>query len=379
MEMILKPTSDRFNRALCGSVMAMIGGLICFAAIAAAQSKIPLAADLTDPRGPAELTLCSQNLEIFSTQKIARERGVAKSAYQKKLTHLLNRFVKADCDIIAVQEVFGAGDVGGGEALQSLASALQGRTGRPYQIRLGVSLDKMLQTGYIVATDRAEILNATSYTNIELPRLIEKERPQKFVRPPLELQVSVKGRGESAPKILTLINIHFKSKRGAIGDPTGLEYETYRMQMAEALRRIIELRHRNSFQRGESLLAVLGDRNANFDVATAKILEGVLTLADFRANGVCRLSKRGVPLCQPNAAQPQQLFSVLTGDPQVKNLPGTYVFKNVSSWLDDILLPAESLAFVNAKFGQEGDYDSGVVTEFGNASDHAMVYTRFNW
>jgi hypothetical protein len=47
--------------------------------------------------------------------------------------------------------------------------------------------------------------------------------------------------------------------------------------------------------------------------------------------------------------------------------------------LDDILMPAESLPFAWDEAATEGVFDSGVVYEESDASDHAMVYVRLNW
>jgi hypothetical protein len=151
------------------------------------------------------------------------------------------------------------------------------------------------------------------------------------------------------------------------------------MEMAEGLRRVVENRLTKSFVTGDSILMLLGDRNSNFDVASAKILEGTVSLRLFQEGSVCRLSKRGVPLCQPNSALPQKLFSVLLGDSETKNLPGTFRYKKVYSWIDDILMPAESLRFAWRTDSSEGRYESGVLYSYPEASDHAMVYTKLNW
>jgi hypothetical protein len=127
------------------------------------------------------------------------------------------------------------------------------------------------------------------------------------------------------------------------------------------------------------VLIVLGDRNSNFDTASARILEGTLALKHFQEEGGCRLSKRGVPLCKQGTALPQRLFSVLLGDPQTKLQPGTFRFKKEYSWLDDILMPLESLRYTWRSFDNSESYDCGVVNEPGLASDHALVYVKLNW
>jgi hypothetical protein len=195
----------------------------------------------------------------------------------------------------------------------------------------------------------------------------------------MELQISVPSRKANELKTISLVNFHFKSKRGAASDPTGLEWETYRMEMAEALRRIIDARHKQSFASSDSLLLVMGDRNGNYDVASARILEGSLALQSFRKDGGCRLSKRGVPICKTGVSLPQRLFSVFVQNERVHSLPGTFSYEGEYSWLDDILMPAESLSFAWKTAFSEGEYDSGVIYTPKDASDHALVYVKLNW
>ena len=151
------------------------------------------------------------------------------------------------------------------------------------------------------------------------------------------------------------------------------------MEMTEALRRILEARHETSFASGESILVVLGDRNSNFDVASARILEGALTLGSFTSGGPCRLSKRGVPLCKTGSELPRKLFSVVTSNKDAMPQAGTFSYKGEYSWLDDILMPAESLPYAWMTPYSEGAYNAGVLYTPKDASDHAMVYVKLNW
>jgi len=334
-----------------------------------------------DPRGPAELTLCGQNLQNFGTLKdfLTRNRGQSAQAFFKKKEALAKRIASQNCDVIAVQEVLGRDEVTSIEALQGLADQIRIKNNRFYQPIVGPSNDPFLRLGYLVAIDRVEVLNKVSYYKVELPKITEDQKPRLFTRGPLELQIKIKAKGQSYSKVMTLINYHFKSKAASGKDLTQTGWESFRMEMSEALRRIVENRHAESFKSADSLLVLLGDRNSHYDAASAKILEGVLRLSNFQTEAACRLSKRGVPLCHPGVAGPQILFSLLTLDPQTKVLPGTHQYKKVYSWLDEISAPAETLKFAKASFDSEGDYDSGIVYETDEASDHAMTYVRFNW
>jgi hypothetical protein len=216
--------------------------------------------------------------------------------------------------------------------------------------------------------------------NVELPKLDPKQRQRLFARGPFELQLQVQSADETYSKKITLVNFHFKSQstRGGL-DPAGLHFEPYRMEMSEALRRIVEVRHADSLKNGETVLLLLGDRNSHRDSASARILEGTLRLSDFKNDGACRLSSRGTPLCRPGTGRPQELFSVLTTNPLTRGLKGTIRYDGVYSWIDDILLPAESLPFAWETPDVEGQYSSGVVYEPENASDHALIWVSLNW
>ncbi|MCO6429829.1 MAG: hypothetical protein J5J00_03130 [Deltaproteobacteria bacterium] len=351
-----------------------------FAALPLAESQEGASHGSSDPRGAAELTICSQNLNNYGTPAATAARlGLTKEEFDKKQSALVSRFKRAGCDVIAVQEVVAKSQLAGDKVLQQLASALKEVTHRKFEVKTGSSNDSNLRNGFLVASDRAEIVNALSYSKVELPKISEKQKPRFFSRGPLEIQLTVKSRGGTEAKTVTLINLHFKSQSGGRGDPTGLEWETHRMEMSEALRRIIESRHKGALARGDSILVVLGDRNSNFDLASSRILEGGLILQHFQGEAPCRLSKRGVPLCQENVNLPQILFSVLREDRQTRYLTGTFHYKGTYSWLDDILLPAESLRTAWERYDIEGDYNSGVLFTPEAASDHALVWVKLNW
>ncbi|RMG39593.1 MAG: hypothetical protein D6719_12880 [Candidatus Dadabacteria bacterium] len=347
-----------------------------------AQSRHQLEPLFVDPFGEAELVVCSQNLDnygLYNDTKIRNRKISFPEDYEAKEAALLRRFVKNKCDVIALQEIIAKDIETGKKVLKQLARGLKVRTNRIFDIRVAPSNDKMIRVGYLVARDRASIAGTLSYARVELPKLTPDEKQRDFSRGPYEIQLHVKPKGDSYPKTVVLVTFHFKSKRGGKGDPARLEYETYRMEMAEALRRVVEGRHSAAFTVGEKILVVLGDRNSHFDSASARILEGRLTLAHFQKGGVCRLSKRGVPLCQSGAQVAARLFSVLTRDPQLRSVPGTIKYRGVYSWIDDILMPAESLRFARVEPNKEGDYDSGVDFSYEKASDHALVWVRLNW
>ena len=336
---------------------------------------------LADPRGKADLTVCSQNLKLLGTFEEMKKKNIkyTQGAHNEKLDALATRFLKAKCDVVALQEVMGDSVTEGESALKPLVARLKARGNREFEAKVGPTAEGGMALGFLVAKDRASIINVLPYARVELPKLVAKQRPRFFSRTPLEIQLSVQSRHDDTTKVVSLVNFHLKSKRGGEGDPTGLEWETFRMEMAEGFRRIIEVRHQKAFAANEQILVVLGDRNSNFDVSSARILDGSLTLENFQADGGCRVSKRGFPVCKPGKQMPQRLFSVLTSNQEVATYQGTFSYKGEYSWLDDILMPAESLPYAWLTSTSEGRYDAGVISEPEAASDHAMVFVRLNW
>jgi hypothetical protein len=324
------------------------------------------------------IVVCTQNLENFGTLATMRERypSMNKKSRNKKIQGLLSRFTQKSCDVIAVQEILGSNAKLARDAINDLSKSLSSFSGKPYKWLLGDGKDKFSRVGFLYNTNTTSLASSASYSDVELPRISKKQRPRYFLRGPLEIKIVPKKSSLNKPVIINLINIHFKSKSGAQRDPAQLAWETERMEMSEAVRRILLNRHKQSLVSPEQLLLVLGDRNSHFDSASSLILEGVLHLKDFQENGLCRLSKIGTPLCRALDSKlvgAQRLFSVLHRDPQVGKLSGSFSYKGQGSWIDDILLASPTLPFAEVK---PGDYDSGLVYEPKNASDHALAWVQ---
>lgn len=348
---------------------------LCFPANLIAQYEAE------DPRKLPELTVCSQNLQNLESFKDAQSHSLelTQAQYDEKVIGLAKRFEAAACDVIAVQEVKAKKEYTALEVLNYLTQKLISISGRPFEAKVALEGDGAIRNGFIVARDRAEIINLINYAKVELPRLLETDKVKIFERAPLEIQLQVNGRDGADSRVVTLINFHLKSRSGAAQDPTGLQFETVRMQMAESIRRLVDIRHSEVPGKAPKILVLLGDRNTGADMAAARILEGSLALADFKSNGPCRLSKRGIPVCKTENRRPQKFFSTLTSDPESSGVAGSYFYKGEASWIDDILLPASSLKFAQKSVYEDGNYDSGTVSKPRTASDHSLVFVRLNW
>jgi hypothetical protein len=369
--------------------LPILFAMLC--ALVTAQTALPIAISAqirvanydteVDPRGQPEITLCSQNLENYGALRDVQRRdpGMTPQDMINKEADLVKRFIDVGCDVIAVQEVLGRSQDIAFVALEHLANILRQRTNRFFAAVVGDGDDSLSRTGFLYARDKFTLLNKVIFTKVELPRITPEDKPDFFSRAPFEIQLATKPSVHSDRKVLNVINIHFKSKRAGQDDPAALDFETTRMSMAEAVRRIALSRHRRTVSLGESLLVIMGDRNSNRLSASARILEGGLRLADFLEKENCRLSQSGFPLCKAGANGPQDFFSVLLSDPGTSSQSGTYKYNGKHYWIDDILMPQSNLAYAFEKYDLPGDYDAGVIFSHPNASDHGMVWTKLNW
>ena len=348
-------------------LLAIMVVLLCAKSAAAGETG-----NYSKERAP-RVTICSQNLERYGSPRIfARNNPGKKSGfYEAKLGALLARFVTAQCDVIAVQEVLGKDRREAQESIDTLAGALSVRASRTFRGFVGESNDNFIRVGFLVGTDRLAVLGAEAFPNEELPRLLKRERPQFFLRIPFE--ISLKG-----ARPFKIVTFHFKSKSGGTKDPAGYMWETTRMKSAEKLREMLRAREKDSFDAGTVPLFVLGDRNSDEGSASQEILAGRLQLSQFQGpDPVCGLAKSEEPVCTGNPRNAPILNSVVAADPDARRLhKGTHYYRKKASWLDDILVPRGTLPLVLEDASRAGDYESGVIDSPKEASDHALVYVR---
>ncbi|NMC63415.1 MAG: hypothetical protein GYA55_09650 [SAR324 cluster bacterium] len=325
------------------------------------------------------ITICSQNLERYGSKRIFLNANPQKNDYdfERKEEAIVERIKKAQCDVIALQEILGKNQREAEDSVNNLAAVISRAVGQSYEGLVGETNDDFIRVGFIYSRSRLEVEEAASYKDDELPKLLPIQRPHLFLRLPLELKAKLRLRNGSALPI-SLVTFHFKSKSGGTKDPTGYMWETIRMESAEKLRELVLKRNEKAFKTGGPILVLLGDRNSDETQASSEILEGNLRLSSFQGiNPECQLSKKAKPLCRDAITDHQQVFySVLTRDPDTGALPGTHTYRKQTSWLDDILMPQASLPYALEDATKEGDYDSGVVLDPPEASDHALVFVR---
>ena len=314
--------------------------------------------------------VCSQNLENYGEIPDIQERtkNFRIGDLRAKEEALVQRFLAAKCDAIAVQEILAKNKKAARTVLEHLAWLLSTSSKRKFNAFVGDSNDVHLKQGFLIATDKAFVLDTHSYNNVPLPKISEGQKQRFFSRGPFEIKLRVNG------KTIVLVNFHFKSRSSRWNsDPSGLGFEPQRMEMAEALKSKILAKYLPQVEKDKLILLMMGDRNSNYNSAAASILRGELSLNRFREHGDCQISKEGLPLCSDRRIDSPKYVSVLLNNSALRRVGGTFRYKRNSVWLDDIMMPASSLKYAGDKITQ---YNSGVIDLYDKASDHDLVWVK---
>lgn len=341
---------------------------------------------LKDP-GEAELRVCTQNLENFG-KVIDSPRATKKRAKQKKETQrkekqseaLAARIVNARCDVVAVQEVYGANMQEARRNLRPLLTALKTR-GLTFQDFLGESLSKTIRNGFLLKEGAGTVVSVESYASAMLPKLSPLGPGRRFSRGPVSLALDVQKKGEmpSSPtsnslskRRVVLFTMHLKSKVDGWKDPTQTQFEVARMEMAEALRNLASDRIRR--EAPGAVVVVLGDRNSEPDDASARILSGARVLGDFRDN--CRVDEKLAPRCERPQERVLEFRGLLEALSQEQgNIVGTYRYRGREEIIDEILVSHTAWSV----FSKDGRLMTGVEGSFRQGSDHKLVWSELNW
>lgn len=313
----------------------------------------------------SSITICTQNLNNFGLPALERLREKrSREEREVKRGELVARFIEANCDLIALQEIISRDPEEGEEALSKLiAKSPLGS----YLAYTGESQDPLSRVGFLVNPQVAKVIKTHSYADRELPKLSAYQRPRLFSRGPFEIELELVS-GERKGSKLRLITFHFKSKYGSASDPVGRGWETYRMEIAEKLREIALSRVEE--QAIPTLL--LGDRNSTPDSASAKILTGILELQDFQELSGCMVSKGGIPYCPMSRAKRTASFTSVFDVVAQRVYKGSHNYRGKYHWIDDILY---------YRGGSRASFTSTRLVSAGaKASDHALLATtiKFN-
>lgn len=317
---------------------------------------------------PENVVVCSQNLMNFGSERGPLMRDL-------RATLLSERIAKPNCDIVAVQEITAKRFDHARNICKTLTDKLREVTFQGWECILGDTEEGPHRLAFVWKSRNIDLIDSYSYKNVEIPRLSKIDKVTTFQRVPLEATFRLKFKNGS--RTISLVNIHLKSKAGGQNDPTGFKWEIMRMEQAEAVRRLVVERLLNKPTKHPVL--ILGDRNSDFDSPTAKILEGSLILKDFADKAPCRIAKHLVPVCMKDVPRPPVFVSVVTKDPALKAVGGTFKHGKRLQFLDDILIDTNHLVLVQKRRYSTREFNSGILFEPKEASDHALVWTRLEF
>ena len=316
---------------------------------------------------PQRVRICSQNLHNYgaperkpkATSKRSRRRQVSNEEF------LLQRFVAANCDVIAVQEVTGSTTKDSLRILQRLARLTSERTARPFQAVVAEKGDGRIRSGFLLASDRSKLLSTQSFYDVDLPRLQRLGPSRIFTRSPLLVRLQI------ANNKLLVMNMHLKSKVDAWRDPTETAFEAQRMESTAALRQLL-LKELSSEKPGTAAV-ILGDRNTDSGSAASEVLAGTRELSDFQGLQLCRVDNELRASCPDNLPKRKPVFldlmEVFNRQRAAAEQVRSYRYRGELSALDAIFLSAEALPLAGQplpRLGMEG--------VFGKGSDHKLVW-----
>lgn len=344
--------------------------LLFAAAISAAQTA-PAAQN-----GRGGLRLCSQNLARLGSPQ--RSSGKSKGqGFKGREEDLLLRIVEAQCDILAVQEVYGESKEQAQEILDGFAAHLASRSGKLFKAYLGESFDPEIRNGFLVSSSAGRLDQVLSLLHENLPKLQPLGPSSSFIRAPLGIIIRpdwprLGCSGAKRPDQLFIVNIHFKSKADSFKDPTGTKFETVRMEMAAGLLNIVR-RYQKKLGRDAAII-VLGDRNSEQGSASTEVLSGERALEEFSRGGGCKLDDRLQPLCEAAAGQPPVLVGLLarcSAASQKQCQGGSYYYKGEHQLIDEILVPPADLPLYTR---DDGSVAAGFIGRFYKGSDHRLLW-----
>ena len=323
-----------------------------------------------------KITLCSQNLENLSlTSDLVETKKTNEVLFRTDL--FVTRFLKQNCDLIAVQELVDKNDGDAKKTIRLLTQKLSNKSKakrKRYKFLSIVTRQTNLEQkiGVIVNRNIFRVEKADLQKYKVLPKHTTSQRPRVNLRTPLLVRLSLR---KNKNIKLSVFIIHFKSKHGAKDDPQKLMWETYRMEMAQELNERIN----KEIKKGQ-IVIVMGDRNSEINSASNLILTGKLKLSDFKnqldestKSRGCKILKDLSIYCDDfteNRTKNFELSSLVYKDYDSKI--GSYNYKGKLNKIDDIITNNERVGIKLKKI------KGGVllISEKIEPSDHKMVWAK---
>lgn len=322
-----------------------------------------------------EAVICSQNLNNFAQQKDLGKTSFGKKRkaknIKKQLANLVDRFEKASCDVVALQEITGKNEQISKERLRLITNELFQRTSKKFDIYLGASNDRRIRNGYLVNQNVFKVKSTSSLKKDVLPKLFPTSPLTHYSRGPFVIHLE--SLSDTKAKDLILINVHFKSKASHYRDPSKTKYELRRAQMAEGLKRSVLSDISKKYSK--TPIVILGDLNSDSVDAASQVLSGELGLNDF-AQKTCTINEDEEAVCSKNAIKEPQILRLIHQNRQMTgNIKeySSYKYSSEYKLIDEILLLKDFDYLVKLK---DGSFNVGLEGSFSKGSDHKLLWAK---
>lgn len=308
-----------------------------------------------ESQAATKLRVCTQNLQRVGKPPFGRN----KDSVSKQTAYLIERIIKAKCDVIAVQEVYGKSKGEAAQELNDLTQQLSESAGNRYVSMVGDSQFDEIRNGFIVKENTSKILYSGSTPDGVLPKLNPLQRSKSATRRPFALLLDV----ANTKRDLLLLGIHLKSKVGGFKDPSGLDFETLRMESSEQAREFALQLVKENKKSSDMVAVILGDRNSRDGSATDLILQGRLTLNDFRST--CSVKRDLEPSCQ--------ISKPAVFEPSIapRTSRGSSKYRGEEELIDEIYVSSK---YIDQLRASKTNLDYGLEGEFFKGSDHKLVW-----
>jgi endonuclease/exonuclease/phosphatase family metal-dependent hydrolase len=315
-----------------------------------------------DPITP--LVLCTQNIHRWGEDKKAEDR--------KTLQYLLQRISKANCDVVALQEIPAKSFKSSEKIVEDLAREVSTRLKSSYRGLVAKTNDRYISNGFLLRTSKVKILEEKHYYRYPLPALRRSfGAPNHFSRGPFGVLLEFLD-GVEKRKIFVL-TMHFKSRRNSFTDPMKTNYEGLRVEMSAALQTIAMEEAKNF---NPDSLIVLGDRNADELSASSDVLSGKREFADFRS-GSCIIDSSFQADCNSSTQKELKLVGLLEKFKKATSeAKGSLRYKGREFLYDEILIRPEDLEQAKDKYGH---LMVGFEGEIGKGSDHRLLWVKLEF
>ncbi|MCC6933815.1 MAG: hypothetical protein IT292_11300 [Deltaproteobacteria bacterium] len=319
--------------------------------------------------------ICTQNAHMLGEIKNKKYPGKKKRLDQNKA--LAQRIADGNCDIVALQEIYGKTDNAAKQSIKRFVTELKKAIGKEFEYALARTNDKFIRNAFVYQPAKVHVERIDEYYRRLVPTLAKHAPTRRFNRGPLGLLASVKISPDHPARKFYFLTFHLKSRVGGWKDLSKTEFEIDRLEAADALRTIVS---EQQTQLGSDIpLVVLGDRNADSGAASVEVMSGKLRLEDFQRS--CQIKRDLKAQCDVRRDSDLILTGLFDKERRRRGLEGdaevySYKYRKDNYLYDEIYVSAGQ---VESYFLREGKPMVEMIGTRGEGSDHLLMKAGAAW